>query len=591
MSLHVDIIPNRKSRPTILLREARREGKKIRKKTLCNLTHVPSIIVDGIRAMLKGGVVYKDVKEAFSIKRTLPHGHVAAVLGVARNLGLDRILHRESSRARDLALGAVVLRVLKPNSKLATSRGLSPESASTSLGAVMGLGSVTGNEMLSMLDWLVERQRWIERTLASRHLKGGTLVLYDVTSSYFEGRSCPLAFFGHNRDKKKGKKQIVYGLLCSADGCPVAVEVFCGNTGDPATVGAQVMKIQRRFGVDNVALVGDRGMITTARIREDIESCGLEWISALKTTDIRKLLKKPEDGEAPLSPEALVPDGVGEIASPEFPGERLIVCLNPRLREQRARKREELLVSTERILEDIKKAVRRKGSSLRGKDNINRRVGREANRRKVEKHFEITVTDDDISWSRDREKIEAEARLDGIYIIRTSLDGSALGAAAVVSAYKSLSRVERAFRLIKTTSLRIRPFYVYSEPHVRGHVLLCMLAYYVQWHLRRLLAPLLFEDCDREGAEKKRRTPVEKAMVSDNAKAKSDTKKTPEGLCVHSFETLMEDLATFCLNEVALPGDSEHGFVVMPEPTPLQKKAFELLGIDLGKFVPSKLTG
>ena len=402
-------------------------------------------------------------------------------------------------------------------------------------------------------------------------------MLYDVTSSYFEGRSCPLAFFGHNRDKKKGKKQIVYGLLCSTDGCPVAVEVFCGNTGDPATVGAQVEKIQRRFGVDNVALVGDRGMITTARIREDIESCGLEWISALKTTDIRKLLKKPEDGEAPLSPEALVPDGVGEIASPEFPGERLIVCLNPRLREQRARKREELLVSTERILEDIKKAVRRKGSSLRGKDNINRRVGREANRRKVEKHFEITVTDDDISWSRDREKIEAEARLDGIYIIRTSLDGSALGAAGVVSAYKSLSRVERAFRLIKTTSLRIRPFYVYSEPHVRGHVLLCMLAYYVQWHLRRLLAPLLFEDCDREGAEKKRRTPVEKAMVSDNAKAKSDTKKTPEGLCVHSFETLMEDLATFCLNEVALPGDSEHGFVVMPEPTPLQKKAFELL--------------
>ena len=380
MFLHVDIIPNRKSRSTILLREARREGKRIRKKTLCNLTHVPSIIVDGIRAMLKVAVVYKDFREVFSIKRNLPHGHVVAALGVSRNLGLDHVLHRKNSRTRDLALGAVVLRVLKLNSKLVASRGLSPESASTSLGA-------------------------------------------------------------------------------------------------------QVEKIQQRFGVENVALVGDRGMITTARIRENIESCGLERISALKTTNIRKLLKKPEDGEAPLSPEALVPEGVGEILNPQFPGERLIVCLNPRLREQRARKREELLVSTERILKDIRKAVRRKGSSLRGKDNINRRVGCEANRRNVEKHFEITVTDDDISWSRDREKIEAEARLDGIYIIRTSLAVRLLERREWYRRTRVSLWLSGRFRSIKTTSLRIRPFCVYSEPHVRGHVLLCMLAYYVEWHL------------------------------------------------------------------------------------------------------------
>ena len=537
MAYSVDTIPNRNSKPTILLRRAWREGKRIRRETISNLTRMPPLIVDGIRAMLKGGIVYKDVNEAFPIKRTFPHGHVAAVLGTARKLGLDRIVHRESSRLRDLALGAIVMRVLYPCSKLATSRGLSCETASTSLGTIMGFEEVTGNEVLSMLDWLLERQQWIEKSLANRHLKGGTLVLYDVTSSYVEGQNCSLAAFGHNRDKKKGKKQIVFGLLCASDGCPVAVEVFAGNTGDPTTVGAQVERIRKRFGIDNVALVGDRGMITTARIREDLEPCGLDWISALKTKDIRKLLKKPKGEEnAPLQPESLTPDGVGEIVSPEFPGERLIVCLNPRLREQRARKREELLVSTEQILENIAKVVCSSGSTLRGKDKINRRVGREANRRNVEKHFDITVTDDNVVWSRNEEKIKAEASLDGIYIIRTSVCASELGAQQAVWAYKSLSRVERAFRSLKTTSLEIRPVYVYSENHVRGHVFLCMLAYYVEWHLRRLLAPLLFEDDDRDGVAKKRRTPVEKAMVSDSAKAKSDTKKTPEGFRVHKFQ-------------------------------------------------------
>ena len=350
MSFHVEVIPNRKSPPAILFRKAWREGKKIRRKTISNLTGMPQAIIDGIRAMLKGGVVYQDITDAFPIKRTLPHGHVAAVLGTARKLGFERILHRKRSRMRDLTLGAIVMRVLHPGSKLAASRGLSTETASTSLGTVMGLGEVTGNEALSILDWLLERQKWIERSLANRHLKGGALVLYDVTSSYLEGHNCSLAAFGHNRDGKRGKKQIVYGLLCSRDGCPVAVEVFAGNTGDPATVRAQVSKIRKRFGVDKVVLVGDRGMITSARIREDLEPCGLDWISALKTKDIRKLLRKPKGKEAPLRPEALVADGVGEIASPEFPGERLVVCLNPRLREQRARKREELLVSTERIL-------------------------------------------------------------------------------------------------------------------------------------------------------------------------------------------------------------------------------------------------
>lgn len=591
MSFHVEVIPNRKSPPAILFREAWREGKKIRRRTISNLTGMPQVIIDGIRAMLKGGVVCRDITDAFPIKRTLPHGHVAAVLATAKKLGFDRILHRRSSRMRELALGAIVMRVLYPGSKLATSRGLSAETAGTTLGTIMGLGEVTGNETLSMLDWLVGRQKWIERSLANRHLKVGALVLYDVTSSYVEGRKCSLAAFGYNRDRKKGKKQIVYGLLCSAEGCPVAVEVFAGNTGDPTTVRSQVARIRKRFGIDKVVLVGDRGMITTARIREDLEPCGLDWVSALKTKDIRKLLGNSGGGEAALRPEVLVPDGVGEVVSPEFPGERLIVCLNPRLREQRARKREELLEDTERILDGVRKAVRRPGSRLRGAERINRRVGREANRRKVEKHFDITVTDDDVVWSRNEGKIRAEARLDGIYIIRTSVANSQLGAEQAVSAYKALCRVERAFRSMKSSSLRIRPLYVYSENHVRGHVLLCMLAYYVEWHLRRLLAPLLFEDDDWEGAEAKRATAVHEAVVSDRAREKSDTKKTPEGLCVHSFTTLMDDLATLSLNEVTLPGNPDHRFSVMTEPTVLQQRAFELLGVDPGKLVSSKMTG
>ncbi len=581
MSYHVDVIPNRKSPPAVLFRRAWREGKKIRRKTISNLTGMPAYIVDGIRVMLKGGVVYRDIKEAFPIKRSLPHGHVAAVYGTAKKLGLDRVLQRKSSRVRDIALGAIVARVLSPGSKLAVSRALSGETATTSLGTIMGLGEVTGNEVLSMLDWLMERKAWIERSLANRHLSGGTMVLYDVTSSYFEGDACSLAMFGHSRDKKKGNKQIVFGLLCSKEGCPVAVEVFPGNTADPMTVGTQVKKIKERFGIEKVALVGDRGMITTARIREELSPCGLEWISALKAKDIRNLVTKPDEGEEepPLNLEDVEEDKVGEIKSDLYPGERLMVCLNPRLREERRRKREDLLSATEGILENIGRLV--SGGSLRGTEKINRRVGRDADRKKVEKHFEITVTDSDMSWKRKEGKIRAEAALDGIYIVRTSLGSSDIGAGQAVSAYKSLSRVERAFRSIKTTSLEVRPVYVYSENHVRGHVFLCVLAYYLEWHLRRGLAPVMFEDDDREGAGKKRSAPVEKAGVSDSAKRKSRTKKTEEGFCVHSFRTLMEDLGTLSLNEVTLPGSPEHRFPMITEPTPLQSRAFELLGLKL----------
>ena len=585
MALSVDVIPNRSSPPAILLREAWREGKRIRRRTVANLSKMPPALVDAIRAALDGGVVFPSLDAAVAIRRSRPHGHVAAVLGTLRSLGLVRVLGRKADRMRDLAVAAVVARVVEPASKLATARALDPETASTSLGAVLGLGPVTGNEMLDMLDWLLARQPWIERSLANRHLKGGnTLILYDVSSSYLEGRCCPLAAFGHNRDGKRGKMQVTYGLLCAADGCPVAVEVFAGNAGDPSTVASQVEKVRKRFGIGRVAFVGDRGMLTTARIREDLEPSGLDWISALKTGDIRKLLREGADGApAPLVPEALVPDAVAEVTGPDFPGERLMVCLNPRLREERRRKREELLKATEEALEAIAASVR--SGRLKGREAIDRRVGRDANRRKVGKHFEIDVTDGGISWRRREGRIAAEARLDGVYVIRTSLDSASLGPEAAVEAYKSLAQVERAFLTMKASRLRIRPVHVYSEDHVRAHVFLCMLACHVEWHMRRRLAPILFEDDDREGARAQRSSPVEPARVSERAKAKAAKKRTPDGLPVHSLTTLLADLGTLTLNEVTLPGAPDHAFPLPATPTELQRRAFDLLEIDPAKDV------
>ena len=585
MALSVDVIPNRSSPPAILLREAWREGKRVRRRTVANLSRMPPALVDAIRAALDGGVMFPSLDAAVAIRRSRPHGHVAAVLGTLRALGLVRVLGRKADRMRDLAVAAVVARIVDPASKLATARALDPETASTSLGTLLGLGPVTGNEMLDMLDWLLERQPWIERSLANRHLKGGnTLILYDVSSSYLEGRKCPLAAFGHNRDGKRGKMQVTYGLLCAADGCPVAVEVFPGNTSDPATVASQVDRVRKRFGIGRVAFVGDRGMLTTARIREDLEPAGLDWISALKTGDIRKLLKEGAGGApAPLAPEALVPDAVAEVTGPDFPGERLMVCLNPRLREERRRKREDLLKATEEALDAIAASVR--SGRLKGREAIDRRVGRDANRRKVGKHFGIDVADGGISWRRLEDRIAAEARLDGVYVIRTSLDSASLGPEAAVEAYKSLARVERAFLTMKASRLRIRPVHVYSEDHVRAHVFLCMLAFYVEWHMRRRLAPILFEDDDREGARAQRSSPVEPARVSKRAKAKAAKKRTPDGLPVHSLTTLLADLGTLTLNEVTLPGAPDHAFPLLATPTELQRRAFGLLEIDPAKDV------
>ena len=466
---------------------------------------------------------------------------------------------------------------------------MSPETAGDSLGALLGTGTVHGNEMLEMLDWLGERQRWIEQSLARRHLVGGTLVLYDVSSSDLEGQCCPLAAYGDNRDDKRGKQQIVYGLLCNAEGCPVSVEVFDGNTGDPATVGAQVRKVRQRFGMDRVALVGDRGMLTTARIREDLKPAGLDWVSALKSADIRTLLDGA--GGTPLEPGALVPDAVAEMVSPAFPGERLLVCLNPRLREERARKRETLLDTTEAILTTIQGQVRRRGSRLRGADVIGRRVGREVNRYRMEKHFRITMTDDDLTFTRNLEQIGSEARLDGIYVVRTSLDAEALSDDDAVWAYKRLARVvERAFCNLKTGHLEMRLLYVYHPDRVRAHVFLCMLSLYVLWHMRRALAPLLFEEDQPASARHRATSPVAKASVSEAAQRKISRQTTAEGMALSSFDTLMGHLGSLTLNEVVLPAQPNRPFTLLSQPTPLQQRAFELLGIDPDPGVAISMT-
>ena len=439
--MYIETVPNRGSPPAILLRESYRQGGRVRKRTLANLSDWPAERVEGFRTFLRGGVVVPAGQEPFEVVRSLPHGHVAAVLGTIRKIGLDRILGPEGDRPRDLALAMIVGRIIAPASKLATMKGLDPATASSSLGAILKLGAVAYAEPYEALDCLLARQEAIEAALAKRHLAGGTLVLYDVSSSYVEGRCCPLAKRGYNRDGKKGKLQIVYGLLCAPDGCPVAVEVFDGDTADPTTLGAQIDKLRDRFGLERVVLVGDRGMITEARIREDVAPAGLDWITALRAPDIRALA---ESGELQLS--LFDERDMATIASPDFPGERLIVCRNRDLAGERTRKRNELLDATERQLAAVKQRVERKRAPLRGRDKIGMAVGAVINRHKMAKHFDIEIDHDRLAFRRKQAEIAAETARDGVYVIRTSLPTEAREHAQVVSSYNSLSRVECVFR-------------------------------------------------------------------------------------------------------------------------------------------------
>jgi len=572
--MYVESVPNRNSPPAILLRETYRQDGKVKKRTLLNLSDWPRERVEGLRTLLKGGVVVPPGTQPLQVIRTLPHGHVAAVLGVVGKIGLDRLLGPQGNRPRDLVLAMIVSRIIAPLSKLATTKGLNPMTATTSLGQVLGLGEVAYDELYQALDWLLARQPAIESALARRHLKGGTLVLYDVSSSYVEGRRCPLAKRGYNRDGKKGKLQIVYGLLCAADGCPVAVEVFDGDTADPKTLAVQIDKLKGRFGLAHVVLVGDRGMITQARIREDMVPANLDWITALRAPDIKALA---EDGKLQLT--LFDERNMAVITSPDFPGERLIVCRNPELAAARTRKRNDLLDATQRDLAAIKQRVERKRAPLHGADKIGIAVGAVIGRHKMAKHFQIKIADDRFAFCRNQAEIAAETARDGIYVIRTNLPADAMTDPQVVASYKSLSQVERAFRSIKTVDLEIRPIYHWLEDRVRAHVLLCMLAYHVEWHMHGALAPMLYEDDEKEAVLAERSSPVAKAPRSEKARAKEATHRTVDGLPVHSFQSLIADLGTLCLNTLVTATSPDYQITIATRPTPIQAKAFELLGL------------
>jgi DDE family transposase len=589
-AMYIESVPNRGSPPAILLRESYREGGRVRKRTLLNLSDWPPERIAGFKALLKGGrVVAVDppaapgtAPAAITILRSLPHGHVAAALGTARKIGLDRLIGPNGHRCRDLVLALAVARVLDPTSKLAAARALSPETAASSLGSELALGAVDEEELYRALDWLLVRQPWafspracpvgIERALARRHLSGGTLVLYDVTSSYLEGRCCPLARFGYNRDGKPGKLQIVYGLLCAADGCPVAVEVFDGDTADPATLGIQVKKLKERFGLDHVVLVGDRGMITSARIAADLKPAGLDWITALRAPQIRALTA----GGA-LQMSLFDERDMASITAPDYPGERLIVCRNPALAGERARKREELLAATERDLGRIAARAARRRQPLRGRVQIGLAVGAVIDKHNMAKHFTLTIRDTEFTFTRKAEQIAAEAALDGLYAVRTSLPAATLDDRAAVRSYKSLALVERAFRALKTVDLMVRPVYHWLAERVRAHVFLCLLAYYLEWHMRRALAPMLYDETDRATAEQQRVSIVAPAERSPAARAKQTTGCTADGLPVHSFRTLLADLATLTRNTLVTADAPAAPFAITTRATPIQQKAFILL--------------
>ena len=542
--MYVTRVPNRGSPPAVLLRESYREHGKVKVRTLANLSRWPEHKVEKLQRALKGLPPTMDLAAAFEIGRSLPHGHVAAVLGTARYLGVEELIDPTSSRRRDLVTAMLVAQVIAPASKLACARGLRTATATSTLGEVLGLSGCDEDDLYEAMDWVLERQDAIEKALAKRHLADGTLVLYDVSSAAFEGRHCPLGKIGHARDGVKGRLQIVYGLLCSTAGVPIAIEVFDGNTADPKTLTTQITKLKDRFGLARVCLVGDRGMLTSARITDELRPAELDWISALRAPQIKALVAAEALQLSLFDEQDLV-----EISSPDFPGERLVCCRNPALAEQRTRKRQDLLAATENQLQTIAAATRRTRRPLRGTERIALRVGKVINHYKMAKHFHTEITDTAFSFSRDQDAIAAEAALDGIYVLRTSLPADSLDHADVVARYKGLEDVERFFRTLNG-ELDVRPIRHRLADRVRAHMFLRMLSYYISWHMKQALAPILFVDNDKPAAADKRTTPVEPAQRSDAALAKAARKRTPENTPVHSFTSLLADLATICTNQI-----------------------------------------
>lgn len=564
--MYIESVPNRKSPPAILLREAFREGGKIRKKTVANLTHWPEHLVKGLRLLLSGEtLVPKD--QLLRIERSKPHGHVDALLTFMRQIGLEKIIGSTPSKERDLVMAMLVERLIHSSSKLATTRLWH----SSTLAEEMGVEDCDENDLYTALDWLLDRQERIEGKLAARHLQEGSYALYDVSSSYFEGTHCPLAAFGHNKDGKRGKKIVVYGLLTDRLGCPVSIHAYSGNTSDPNTMADQVHTLKEQFGLAQVTLVGDRGVLTQARIDALGTTPSIGFLSALRSTSIRALV---ENGDIRMS--LFDTQNLCEITSEEYPGERLVACFNPLLAAERARKRQALLEATQEKLEAIAKDVGRRKEKLLSKEDIALRVGRIIDRYKMRKHFDLVFGDGYLSFARDAASIEREAALDGIYVLRTNVRKEVLSAEDTVVTYKSLSQVERAFRSMKVMEIRIRPIRHFTEEHVRAHLFLCMLAYYVEWHLRRALGALLYDDTELD-LERWVRDPVRPAKGSRSAAEKKKTSEAVDGLAVHSFETMMVELATRCRHICSTPGSQGMTFTMETEPTPWQTKVMGLL--------------
>ena len=574
--MYIEAVANRNSPPAVLLRESYRDAGKVCKRTLANLSSLPGDVIEGLKVLLRGGVAVPSAEAVFSVERSLPHGHVAAVLGAARGSGSAAWFGSAPEELQPVLQAMLVARVLEPASKLATHRMLHDDTATSSLGRVLGVGRCSADDLYRALDWLHEAQPAIERRLARQHLVGSTLVLYDLTSTWLTGRCCVLAARGHSRDGKRDDPQIVFGLVCTAEGCPITVEVFKGNTADPATVAAQVSKLKERFGIERIAWVGDRGMLTSARIEQVLKPQGMDWVSSLRAPQIAQLAAE----HGPFQPTLFDERNLIEMTSEYFPGERLVVCRNPALAEERARKRLELLAATEADLAKITAATQRTRNPLRGEQPIALRVGRVIERFHMAKHLELTITDTAFAWRRKDEAISAEAALDGLYVIRTSLSKAQLDGPAAVAAYKSLANVERAFRSMKTVDLNVRPVFHYSEQRVRAHVFLCMLAYYVGWHMRARLKPMLFDDEHLEEASASRASPVVKAVRSEHAKAKDASKLADDGLPLHSFKTLLKDLGTLTYNITHTTLNPEAKIVITTRPTPLQAKAFKLLDLN-----------
>lgn len=566
--MFIDRVPNRNSPPAILLRESRREGGKVVKRTIANLSSCPQEAIEAFALALRG-VKLVPQAEAFAIERSLPHGHVQLVLGAMKKLGMAELLCARPCPEQRLVLAMIAQRLLTPCSKLATVRRWKD----TSLAQTLEVAEADENDLYAALDWLLERQVRIEKKLAKRHLDEGARVLFDVSSSSYHGRTCPLAVRGYNRDGDK-LPAIVYGLLANAEGRPVGVDVYAGNTADPTTVPDQVDKLRGRFGLERVVLVGDRGMLTQTQIDALKAHPGLGWISALRARSIQQLAAL---GEVQMN--LFDTRNLAEIRSDLFPDERLVVCHNPLLAADRKRTREELLAATERLLQGIADEVARRTKTPLPQKEIALKVGKKLNHYKVGKHFELDIADGRFTFARRHEKIQAEAALDGIYIVRTSESAAALSADDAVRTYKSLQQVEQAFRCLKGLDLRIRPIHHRTEEHVRAHIFLCMLAYYVEWQLRRDLAPVLFQD---EELDEMRwtRDPVAKAEASQSAKDKKKNKMTEDGWPVHSWQTLLAQMATRTQNQCrAGEGKNTIRFELLAEPTPFQRHVFGLAGV------------